>query len=29
MDMKHKNTGKWARMALQHGQHDESLRLVP
>lgn len=29
MDMKHKNTGKWARMALQHGQHDESLRSVP
>ena len=26
MDMKHKNTGKWARMALQHGHHDESLR---
>ena len=26
MDMKHKNTGKWARMALQHGQHDASLR---
>ena len=29
MDMKHKNTGKWARMALQHGQHDESLRSAP
>jgi U3 small nucleolar RNA-associated protein 14 len=28
MDMKHKNTGKWARMALQHGHHDASLRLV-
>ena len=28
MDMKHKNTGKWARMALQHGHHDESLRSV-
>ena len=28
MDMKHKNTGKWARMALQHGQHDASLRSV-
>ena len=26
MDLKHKNTGKWAKMALQHGRGDKSLR---
>jgi len=29
MDMRHKNTGKWAKMALEHGKHDPSLRYVP
>ena len=23
MDMKHKNTSKWAKMALEHGKHDK------
>jgi U3 small nucleolar RNA-associated protein 14 len=26
MDLKHKNTGKWARMALEHGRRDPSIR---
>eukprot|EP01035_Chromulina_nebulosa_P018098 gene18098-23749_t len=26
MDLKHKNTGKWAKMALEHGRRDKSLR---
>jgi U3 small nucleolar RNA-associated protein 14 len=26
MDMRHKNTSKWAKMALQHGHNDKSLR---
>lgn len=26
MDLKHKNTGRWARMALEHGKRDASLR---
>ena len=26
MDMRHSNTGKWAKMALQHGQNDASLK---
>ncbi len=28
MDMRHKNTSKWAKMALQHGHADKSLRSV-
>ena len=26
MMLKHQNTGKWARMALEHGKHDKNLR---
>jgi len=26
MNLKHKNTGKWAKMALVHGKHDKNLR---
>jgi U3 small nucleolar RNA-associated protein 14 len=26
MDLRHKNTGKWARMALEHGKGSKSLR---
>jgi U3 small nucleolar RNA-associated protein 14 len=28
MDLRHKNTGRWARMALEHGKGSKSLRLV-
>ena len=28
MTLKHKNTSKWARMALEHGQNNKSLRLI-
>lgn len=26
MDLKHKNTSRWAKMALQHGHNDKELR---
>ena len=28
MDLKHKNTSRWAKMALQHGRGDKDLRLA-
>ena len=28
MDMRHKNTSKWAKMAMAHGHADKSLRFV-